>query len=291
MSELLLPQRVQFGNSELDNYSVRLNGNTNQPDANAEIHGDAGYSHFFLNHKCWDGKLTNPAFTLARKPNSLGSFHPNRFERIDGQTAHEICLNPEPLSKASDYFTLRVIAQQMAWQAREEFGPPRNRKGSSSYCDEVTADFMDAIGLKPTATGQPGGKRTGAKMFHIVVENGPFDLAARELLASGFVFRWRDRVIETQQDDTSDQDAGDSPRSHKTTSARAAHSGSTKIKKSKDRVKFTCPGCGLNAWSKPSASIKCAPCDLILINSDFAEAETDTDIHTKAVTIVNEESA
>jgi len=53
--------------------------------------------------------------------------------------------------------------------------------------------MMDAIGLCPSHTGAPGGKRTGQHRSHDVV-GGPFAKACTDLIAEGCVISWRDRV-------------------------------------------------------------------------------------------------
>src|SRR2546422_4579315 len=35
----------------------------------------------------------------------------------------------------------------------------------------------------------------------------------------------------------------------------------TVSKKSNTRTKYTCPGCGLNAWAKPNVSLLCGECE------------------------------
>lgn len=35
----------------------------------------------------------------------------------------------------------------------------------------------------------------------------------------------------------------------------------------KNKTRFTCPGCGQNAWGKPSLAITCAPCAIPMVQS------------------------
>jgi len=93
---------------------------------------------------------------------------------------------------------------------------------------------MDAIGLPPSHTGQPGGKRTGQQMSHYIREGGPFDRACAALLARGFGITWADRAV-------------------------ASHPGGKKTR-SGVRVKYSCPSCGLNAWAKPESALVCGTC-------------------------------
>jgi hypothetical protein len=44
---------------------------------------------------------------------------------------------------------------------------------------------MEELGLMPTDTGEPGGRKVGQKVTHYVIEGGLFDAACGELLAGG----------------------------------------------------------------------------------------------------------
>ena len=99
---------------------------------------------------------------------------------------------------------------------------------------------MDAIGLCPSHTGAPGGKRTGQHMSHYGVAGGPFAQACTDLLAEGCVISWRDR-------------------------ARAqAHGKGKTAGKGGVRTKYTCQNCGLNAWAKADVVLLCGACQVAL---------------------------
>jgi ribosomal protein S27AE len=90
---------------------------------------------------------------------------------------------------------------------------------------------MMEVGLHPSSTGEPGGKETGSRVSHYVIEGGPFALAFSRLKATGFELRWQSR-----SDDSERQ------------------------KKAASKTKYTCPKCGQNAWAKPEASLVCGVC-------------------------------
>ena len=98
---------------------------------------------------------------------------------------------------------------------------------------------MEEIGLMPTSTGEAGGKRTGPKMTHYVIQGSAFDQATNKLIADGFKIDWT---------------SFDAPRNSD---------------KKKNKIKYTCSDCGLNAWAKPEAKIICGECEVAL------EVETD----------------
>jgi hypothetical protein len=94
------------------------------------------------------------------------------------------------------------------------------------------ADKMEEIGLMASDTGSEGGKRTGAKITHYVIRGGAFDGAANELLADSFKVSWA-----------------------------SIPNGPGAAQKKKNKIKYTCEACGLNAWAKPNARLICGDCE------------------------------
>ena len=81
----------------------------------------------------------------------------------------------------------------------------------------------------------------------------PLYFQVMDLMDQGYVVRWGDRV-EVRARAAANPEAGlatESPPPNP-----------------KDRIKFTCSDCGLNAWAKPTALLKCAPCDAPLLSDE-----------------------
>ena len=74
---------------------------------------------------------------------------------------------------------------------------------------------MEILGLIPSDTGRPGGKRTGQSMGHYVSDGGPFAQAAKALLGAG----WAVPCVAVPE----------RPRTG-------------------SKLKYTCAGCGINVW-------------------------------------------
>jgi len=104
--------------------------------------------------------------------------------------------------------------------------PPRK-----AYHDRQWAAKMVEIGLQPSHTGAPGGKTTGQKMTHYVIEGAAFARAFAKLQAIGFALRWQALPTATDRE-----------------------------KKSASKTKFTCPNCEANAWAKPDSKLICGAC-------------------------------
>ena len=107
---------------------------------------------------------------------------------------------------------------------------------------------MESIGLMPSNTGQPGGKRTGQQMTHYIIEDGQFAEAAADLLALGWGIQYVDRAGRfTAAPGPEPGPDGKSP-------------GSPAAPKPPTRVKFVCPSCKAAAWGKPGLNLVCADC-------------------------------
>jgi hypothetical protein len=84
---------------------------------------------------------------------------------------------------------LRTIVHELVHQWQERFGKPTRR----CYHDRQFAEKMESIGLMPSDTGMPGGKKTGQKMGDYMIRGGRFETVTRELLKTGFSISWFDR--------------------------------------------------------------------------------------------------
>lgn len=203
---------------------------------------DKAYDYF--NDKLFGGKLPLVLITLNRKaPRNLGYYHPNRFNsRYADEKMDEIALNPDNFTGRTDRLILSTLVHEMAHVWQWHFGKP-SRNG---YHNEQWGAEMDRIGLAPSNTGAPGGKRTGQQMDHYIVEGGPFDVACGALLGDGFRLNWQ---------------------SYHLTGAGPAK------KRDASKVKFTCPVCGANAWGKHSLELLCGTCTVASMEMDGSEGQ------------------
>lgn len=193
---------------------------------NAETYDalDRAFAHF--NAALFDNRLETPMFTLTRKRGAHGYFWGSQWvHRDDGSTLPEIALNPHTMGRPLRE-TLSTLVHEMVHLEQEQYGTP----GKSGH-NEEWAKMMDRIGLTPTSTGEEGGKRTGRKVTHMIVDGGPYDNAYEDLICSGFALPWH----------------GAPPPEVK--------------KKDPSKVKFCCPTCGAAAWGKQSLRITCSDCE------------------------------
>jgi len=189
---------------------------------------DGAYA--WLNHKLFGGELPPCLITLQRKARSHGYFANDRFgHRSDEeQRTDELALNPDTFLGRSDKDILSTLVHEMCHCWQQHFGKP-SRTG---YHNTQWAAKMIEVGLMPSDTGLEGGKQTGQRMTHYIVEGGAFEVAADELLAADFRLNWQSVAW-----------------------------GERTRPKGKNKVKYTCPACRQNAWAKPEASLVCGACE------------------------------
>lgn len=212
------------------------------------------YDHF--NAELFGGQLPPCLLTFQRKANSCGYFSAARFvRRHDGEITAEIAVNPEYFALVPMIDILQTVAHESVHLWQHYFGSP----GRARYHNSEWADKMEAIGLMPSDTGKPGGRRTGQNMSDYPIPGGPFMVAVEKLLTAKFQISWLDRYPPPNV--VTGALGG--------TSALAADAGvSLGVKltlpepKPQTRAKFVCPKCKAAAWGKPGLRIICEPCEV-----------------------------
>lgn len=161
---------------------------THSPTREAYAELDKAYA--FFNTALFDDRLPDCLITLQRSHDTLGYFLPNQFVNRSASNAHEIALNPSYFAIRSLPETLSVLVREMLSldQHLNSAKPPRRR-----YRNKEWADMAEAVGLMPSDTGLPGGKRTGDGVLVYIIDGGAFDLACTQLLDDHFVLSWIDR--------------------------------------------------------------------------------------------------
>lgn len=172
-----------------------------------QAHEELAHAFEVLNDRLFDGELPPCLITLQRSRGFRGFFSAHRFIRADATTTHEIAMNPQIFALA----TLPEVLSELAHNMAHLWAHMRGVQGRRGYHSKAWADRMEALGLMPSSTGRPGGKRTGEKVEHYIIEGGPFDQAVRDLVASGFGITWLDRVASPWLEG---EDAGSTEREH-----------------------------------------------------------------------------
>jgi hypothetical protein len=193
------------------------------------------YGHF--NRELFGGALPDIVLTLQRKARSYGFFACDRFgTRSQDETTHEIALNPTHFRERDTKAILSTLVHEMCHLERFLMPCPPPKGGN--HCKKW-GECMERVGLIPSATGQPGGKKTGKKVSHYVEVGGRFDVAADALLSTGFDLAYVELWDESKRE-----------------------------KKAASKTKYICPTCEQNAWAKPDAQLICGDCGTYLAPPD-----------------------
>lgn len=205
-------------------------------DPTTETYRHLRHAYDFFNRALFEGKLPPCLITVQRKKRTLGYFWGKRFESFDGAViTDEIALNPSHFSERGDKDTLSTLLHEMVHLWQHHFGEV-SRPG---YHNTQWAETMVKLGLIPTATGAIGGKVTGQRMTHVIKPGGPFDRAAYELIAKGFVVAFVEQGIRKE-----------SPLA---------------IQKRASKTRFSCTACSQRAWAKAGSALICGRCNLPLV--------------------------
>jgi predicted SprT family Zn-dependent metalloprotease len=164
---------------------------------------------------------------MQRRRRSRGFFAARRFAHRRGiGIVDEIALNPAAMQDRSDEQIASTVVHEMVHHWQEHFVKP----GRGRYHNKQWAAKMEEIGLIPSHTGAPGGKRTGQAVSHYIQDGGLFQKQRKRLAERGFSFDYQDRIT----------------------------NGPETVRKLK--VRYACPICSIHVWGKPALRIACVNC-------------------------------
>lgn len=221
---------------------------TLQATATTETYAGLHRAYEFFNQRLFAGVLPGALITLQREGKTFGYYSPERFAAFLQRGAHvdEIAMNPAYFGVRTIEQTLSTLVHECVHQWQEHVGKP----GRGRYHNREWAERMEAIGLMPTSTGEPGGKRTGDRVTHLIMPAGQFEQACKELLTSAYRLDWFDRFpppghhLPIDPDDENGENDGE-------------EGATATVAKNRNKIKFTCPVCRVNAWGKASLRLLC----------------------------------
>jgi hypothetical protein len=188
---------------------------------------DRAFHHF--NKALFEDRLPPVVFTLTRKSvKNLGYFWADQFtHREDGDTTHEISMNPMNMSREIKDI-LATLVHEMTHLEQQEYGKP----SKNGHHNREWVKLMERVGLIPSNTGEVGGKQTGRQMMHYIEEGGAFEKAFEALMPFDLPYFTKPREAGTGK------------------------------KKDLSKVKHTCPECDFKAWAKQGANLMCGDCEV-----------------------------
>jgi predicted SprT family Zn-dependent metalloprotease len=197
---------------------------------------EEAYRSFYLafevfNRVLFGNKLPDVMITMQRSKRSRGYFSGERFGHRRGtEIVDEIALNPRAFADRTDRQIVSTLVHEMTHLWQYHFGKPSRR----SYHNKEWAAKMREIGLMPSHTGEPGGKQTGQRVTHYIIDGGSYDTEWKLLADSGFTLDYQDRFAVRPEE----------PR--------------------KLKVRYACPSCSVHVWGKPNIRIVCADCSTLM---------------------------
>lgn len=236
-----------------------------------QAYGELEQAYEFFNRQLFASELPSIMITLQRKKNARGYCSRLRFAQHNSPEIRvtEIAMNPAYFGIRTIKETLSTLAHEMAHVWQFHFGKP----GRRGYHNKEWGEKMESIGLMPSATGRPGGAKTGEHMTHYIIEGGAFEMACQELLTTGFTLSWYDRYappeyvaqIRAAQASASAglaDPAHPSPAGSEITGPDGAIVEDPGEPSKTYKTKYTCPNCKANAWGKPTLKLICGDCQL-----------------------------
>ena len=233
-----------------------------------QLNDQIAIAYTFFNTALFGGKLPPVVLTLSRRARAFGYAAPHAFVGRDFdqvtkdenghavKTAHELAINPGYMSGRSDKETLATLVHEMVhiWEFENGTCSP------GGYHNKIWADKMESLGLIPSDTGSPGGKRTGNTVSHYIQEGGLFHDRCETFLAEFGHFSWGGVPFREDMDDELAKVLAGAMAGFGKSGEEAEKRAERKEKSAKSKTKFTCPCCGQNAWAKPGALILCGNC-------------------------------
>jgi hypothetical protein len=245
------------------------------------------YEHF--NQELFANQLPPCMITLRCSSKAYGNHHTKRFISPDGVKIDEIGLNPGFFSIRPVQAILSTLAHEMVHQWQHHFGEPA--KGAHNV---EWAEKMEHIGLQPSKTGLPGGKRTGTTVTHYIVENGLFSESCAKFIGEGKIIPWMDRylsataesqedlrnklkeagigmggpdapleqLINEHQEDPSDEDDDEESDNSVVIEPKMKAGGIPTAKTGSSKRKMICPACLNKIWTEGEISLICGTCNV-----------------------------
>lgn len=231
---------------------------------------EQAFDHF--NRELFDARLPPCLLTLRSSPRTYGYLHRRRFVNVGGAEIDELGINPGYFAIQSPEEVLSTLVHEMVHHWQHHCGTP----SKSLPHNREWAEKMQGIGLMPSHTGLPGGKRTGRRMNDYIIPEGRFIQSCTRLIEAGFKLPWLDSHVSESPEKTRQRRealaasglaviGSESPLALASSQGRAlAINEPSPRPASPARERYVCPQCGIRAWAAPETLLECGACDVAL---------------------------
>jgi len=231
----------------------------------------AAFDHF--NVELFAARLPQCLITLRSSARTYGYLHTRRFVNMSGEPVDELGINPGYFAVQSPEEVMATVVHEMAHHWQHHFGTP----SKSLPHNREWAAKMEELGLMPSHTGLPGGKRTGRSMSDYILPDGKFIRACAVLQAKNITLPWLDSHLPvTPEHLAANRNAliesklavvgGEPPIIAAQANGVTLALVMPKPRPAPSRVSFTCPQCHIRAWAAPTTALTCGSCDVRMEN-------------------------
>ncbi|MEN8131703.1 MAG: SprT-like domain-containing protein [Pseudomonadota bacterium] len=229
----------------------------------------------FFNRTLFKDRLPACLLTVQRDKSLMGFFSPNRWTDPEGNTVHELALNPSYFSRHNLMEVFQTIVHELAHNWQHSFGKPSR----SGYHNKEWAAKMESIGLMPSHNGLPGGKKTGQRMSDYPIPGGAFEQAAKAFIKRSKGLPWIDRFAaltpscQVRDGDFTLETEWETPKPEQDELESLLHVRMNELfedlvpneqlqqaARQKVKIRYSCPECQTNVWGKPGLKLNCGEC-------------------------------
>ncbi|MBU1249119.1 MAG: SprT-like domain-containing protein [Proteobacteria bacterium] len=234
-----------------------------------EEYSNLDYAFDYFNRHLFSNDLPDVMFTYQYKGRAYGRYISRQFARRfktagkgkgDMVRIAEIALNPKVFTICPDIEIFQTIVHEMAHHWQYCYGKPSRY----NYHNNEWRRVMEEMGLIPSNTGKPGGKKTGQAMADYPEPGGPFETLAKQLIASGYTVKYE--IPWTARDMAKIQQAAANLDSHFPTTHVVAEP------KVIEKTKYQCK-CKNKVWGKPGLKLRCEECKTRFVRKEKPESE------------------
>lgn len=260
--------------NDINDISIMGAAGEGKPSINIYQFVQSSYDHF--NKTLFNNKLRDVIITFQREKNVMGYFSSSRWEGVEG-SLHEIAINPCYFITHKPLEFFQTLVHEMCHQWQEDFGKP----GRGGYHNKEWANKMESIGLMPSDTGEPGGKKTGQKVSDYPIPDSIFVKECINLTKKRIYLPYVDirnvRFESAQIRQNSNLDwlvnendseanvidlIGQPFSEHFSIDLSDESMVQLAQATNKSKSTYQCAKCGDKAWGKPSLEIICAKCNV-----------------------------
>lgn len=199
----------------------------------------------YYNRRLFNNQLPECLVSLVRAHSYHGTFAPNRWKEKNGdaELVHEITLNANTMTRPDKEWHSTLVHEMVHLYISVFHG---NR--SRGYHCKRWAAMMKHVGLQASHNGKPGGRETGRRVTHYIIEDAPFEKAFNNISEKD--------IAKYRLPYQSLVGISSSP----VTIAAAAPGAPVPESKSGVKVGYEC-ACGCKVWGKENLHLMCMDCN------------------------------